>query len=693
MKVRATDQLKLAPRWTQVRRSPDLVLLAAEEEVRLIEDPLIAEIVERLAQTAPLGQIERALNDRYPAARIQAAMQQMWDERLLAPARGREPHAAAWWDSFGCAPPDGQISFEPFCGTGGELIAQALRANGLTLSPSAPFRLVTVDDYLEPELARVNRDSRPWMLAKPVGHTIWLGPVFIPGEAGCWECLASWLKPQRWPQAAFSGWEGTAYPAQPSAAFLPTTIGLAAGMIATAASAWVARGRYPELERAVLSFDTRTLRQSRSVLRHRPGCAQCRAPAHAPPADFRDFVSPVTGVVAQMEVTAEPEAGVYHARGYFAAPLPKRHRRSLPRHLYAAGKGATREAAETVCVAEALERYSLVYQGTEQVRRGRMDEIGGTHPNDILLFSEAQYTRRDAWNRVQNEIQWVPGPFDPREEIEWVDAVALATGRKQPVAAAICYMYYAFGERREFCSGDTNGCAAGPSRTEALLSALLELIERDSVAIWWYNRVARPAADWAAFPGSEFRGLRDGFAALDRPVYLLDLTTDIGIPAYAAIAPRADGSQPLFAAAAGVSPYRAARKALMEAAQICHSARERAGKENDFLAWASRANLENSPHLQPAGTAAPVHALEEDAPPEAALDLCIRRLTDLGIEPMWVDMTRPEIGLPVVRALAPGLRHFWARFAPGRLYSVPVKMGWLDRPRDERDLNPTPCML
>jgi hypothetical protein len=28
------------------------------------------------------------------------------------------------------------------------------------------------------------------------------------------------------------------------------------------------------------------------------------------------------------------------------------------------------------------------------------------------------------------------------------------------------------------------------------------------------------------------------------------------------------------------------------------------------------------------------------------------------------------------------------RFAPGRLYDVPVKLGWLDKPTLENDLNP-----
>jgi oxazoline/thiazoline synthase len=31
----------------------------------------------------------------------------------------------------------------------------------------------------------------------------------------------------------------------------------------------------------------------------------------------------------------------------------------------------------------------------------------------------------------------------------------------------------------------------------------------------------------------------------------------------------------------------------------------------------------------------------------------------------------------------PGLRHFYIRFAPGRLYDVPVKLGYLDQPLTE----------
>jgi ribosomal protein S12 methylthiotransferase accessory factor len=43
--------------------------------------------------------------------------------------------------------------------------------------------------------------------------------------------------------------------------------------------------------------------------------------------------------------------------------------------------------------------------------------------------------------------------------------------------------------------------------------------------------------------------------------------------------------------------------------------------------------------------------------------------------------------------VVPGLRPFWSRYAPGRLYDVPVALGWLGQAVDEGDLNPIPFFL
>jgi ribosomal protein S12 methylthiotransferase accessory factor len=68
-------------------------------------------------------------------------------------------------------------------------------------------------------------------------------------------------------------------------------------------------------------------------------------------------------------------------------------------------------------------------------------------------------------------------------------------------------------------------------------------------------------------------------------------------------------------------------------------------------------------------------------------------MEDKGLEVLVLDQTRPDIGLAVARVVVPGLRHFWARFAPGRLYDVPVELGWVARPLTEDELNPVAMFL
>jgi ribosomal protein S12 methylthiotransferase accessory factor len=67
---------------------------------------------------------------------------------------------------------------------------------------------------------------------------------------------------------------------------------------------------------------------------------------------------------------------------------------------------------------------------------------------------------------------------------------------------------------------------------------------------------------------------------------------------------------------------------------------------------------------------------------------CVALAKQNGADFLVLDQTRPDIEVPVVRVIVPGLRHFYRRFAPGRLYDVPIKLGWRDRPILESDLNP-----
>ena len=69
------------------------------------------------------------------------------------------------------------------------------------------------------------------------------------------------------------------------------------------------------------------------------------------------------------------------------------------------------------------------------------------------------------------------------------------------------------------------------------------------------------------------------------------------------------------------------------------------------------------------------------------MERCLALAERAGLEVLVQDQTRPDVGMRVCRVIVPGLRHFWRRLGPGRLYDVPVQLGWLAEPRAETELN------
>jgi ribosomal protein S12 methylthiotransferase accessory factor len=116
----------------------------------------------------------------------------------------------------------------------------------------------------------------------------------------------------------------------------------------------------------------------------------------------------------------------------------------------------------------------------------------------------------------------------------------------------------------------------------------------------------------------------------------------------------------------------------------------------DTAHWLETATVANQPYLLPAdGPLRTAASYAHDWSDDVADDVrnCQKLIERAGMEMLLLDQTRPEIGLPVVKVIVPGLRHFWARLAPGRLYDVPVRLGWLPQPLAESELNPVPMFL
>ncbi len=382
----------------------------------------------------------------------------------------------------------------------------------------------------------------------------------------------------------------------------------------------------------------------------------------------------------------------------------------LNHHIRSAngGKGTTWAQAKAGALCEAIERYCLAYHGDEPVPViSSLQDLGidGLHPNVCMNFSEQQYQHRETINRECSKFYaLVPVPFDESLSMPWTPVYSFTEHRFKYLPSCFCYAQYpSEDESQLFAYPDSNGAAAGNSLEEAILQGFLELVERDSVALWWYNRVRKPAVDLLSFHEPYFLQVIDYYKSLHRSLYVLDLTADLQIPAFGAVSYRIDADRQdiIFGFGAHVDAKIALERALVELNQILPIAHapemaETEGKyrtqDTNFVDWLTTATLENQPYLVPLETVSQITASDypQLCQPNIydSVTFCIRTAEKHGLETLVLDMTRLDVGLPVVKVIVPGMRHFWKRLSPGRLYDVPVKMNWLNAPLKEEQLNP-----
>ena len=191
------------------------------------------------------------------------------------------------------------------------------------------------------------------------------------------------------------------------------------------------------------------------------------------------------------------------------------------------------------------------------------------------------------------------------------------------------------------------------------------------------------------------------YDSLDRDLWALDLTHDLGIPVFAGLSCRRETrGQVLFGLGCSLDPAVALLRAFAELNQFISGIGPKAQAplgDEESLRWLRTATLDNRPYLAPDPGVPPrrpgdfANAASGDL--LADIQYCKGLVEAKGMEMLVLDLTRADAGMPVAKVIVPGLRHFWARFAPGRLYDVPVAMGWLERPVPEAELNPTPVFV
>ncbi|RAY11023.1 hypothetical protein DPM19_32480 [Actinomadura craniellae] len=214
-----------------------------------------------------------------------------------------------------------------------------------------------------------------------------------------------------------------------------------------------------------------------------------------------------------------------------------------------------------------------------------------------------------------------------------------------------------------------SGTAIGATRAEALVHALAEAIERDAlsllVAATFLTAAPPPlrVIDPATLPPDLADLHRYAERRLAAPVHLIDMTTDLEVPAYCAHTPDHQG-RPLHGTGASLSSAHAAHRALSELLQSAVLSDHLRATPRDlshlrrYPRLLAAAGADFTPHLPDTGTTDFTPTTAPTTPRQHAEHLTAR-LTRHGHTPYARTLHTATNGVTTLSVIVPGLDRFF----------------------------------
>lgn len=418
-------------------------------------------------------------------------------------------------------------------------------------------------------------------------------------------------------------------------------------------------------------------------------------------------VSPLVGLVTRtISTTHTPdEASLPNCAAELASG-----RRTLGAETVEFGSGAHPDPARAraAAIGEALERYSALFVPRERLRLTTARTLGdaAVRPDRFALFHPTQLA----------DPTFPFAAFTEDTRTTFVEGISLAGGRSVHLPAELVYLGRPATPLRPIAYSTSSGLACAPTFTEAVLAALLELVERDAVMLAWKCALSLPLLDWEGDEALASQARRHfgptglSFAVLDGSVFL-----DVPI-AIAVVHGRPDSRAPLAVGAGAASTIGEAwLKAVAEGFGVYRWLRQQTIAHPDqehpevdaiqsfdehMLFYACPENAELASFLDASSERRSIRDVVhlEGAGPRSQIDALAERLSRRGISAFAVDVTSPDVGslgLRVARVVAPELCALdvshRARFLGGtRLYTAAHEAGLVPTPLEPTDLNPLP---
>ena len=292
------------------------------------------------------------------------------------------------------------------------------------------------------------------------------------------------------------------------------------------------------------------------------------------------------------------------------------------------GKGLNVQEARASYLMEIVERYSA-FASFES------ESITGYKKSYSVVKATYRALTEQGHDALDPNDMNLEVPYQ-NQELYWISADRTEGNGHYPIylPAQLVFLFCNLDEISLTSGLPSNGLAAGNTLEEAKLSALLEVIERDAERIVPYTR------DRCFLLESDDHGVKDilnGCAEKGIHVQFLNMTPEFGVPCYKAFI-QEPGGEILKGCGAGLDGRRAIVSALTE---VPYSDAQEGGSvpAPDGL---RTIRYEELPDYSTGDVGEDLKLLE-------------RLLIKNGYYPIYVDLTRTDLDIPVVRALVPGL--------------------------------------
>jgi ribosomal protein S12 methylthiotransferase accessory factor YcaO len=250
-------------------------------------------------------------------------------------------------------------------------------------------------------------------------------------------------------------------------------------------------------------------------------------------------------------------------------------------------------------------------------------------------------------------------PLKSDGSFSYVTAERLADGNPVEVMAQEVFLDWANTNGENLISdADSSGCAASVNLEDATNRALLECIERDAFAIWWYGRQSRQHFPLAVIDNIHPR-LSWWLEQRSRKTILIDISTEFKIPVVAAVSCAQNGSNIAIGTAAASNTEAALLSAVTEMIQMEVSMKMGNSPNNrDLNMWVKGANICDLKQFAPLPNSAQLYKNIEPV---------LKILQSANTDIIRIDLSRPDKVFSVVRIIAPQLCRMKGRYLADRI--------------------------